>query len=134
MLEDSKQKAYNARELSEANENLYRELKLEYQRLLRKSKKKAKRKFMLEDMNIIYVQKYPYKCLKKLAADQNNSHPRWAWIYNNSRITNKLEIMKKLSKSFFPDPKPIKKKTRIHRYIEYLTYLSNDKDLNQHRQ
>ena len=49
MLKDSKQKAYNAREMSEANESLYREFKSQYQRLLRKSKEKARRKFMSED-------------------------------------------------------------------------------------
>ena len=51
MLKNSEQKAYNARDVSEGNENLYGELNSQYQRLLRKSKEKAKREFMSEDMN-----------------------------------------------------------------------------------
>jgi hypothetical protein len=114
MLKDSKQKAYNARDVSEANGNLYRGLKSQYQ-------EKTKRKYMTEDMN-----KNPYKCLKNLAADQNNNQFPDELESNNSRITNKLDLMKEPSKSFFPDPKPINKKQQ--EYIdEYLTYLSNDK-------
>ena len=73
---------------------------------------------MTEDMN-----KDPYKSLKKLASDQSSNQFPDELIINNYSITNKLDVMKELSKSFFPDPKPINKKQQV--YIdEYQTYLS----------
>ena len=97
---------------------MYRDLKSKYQYLLRKNKEKAKIKYTTEDMN-----KDPYKSLKKLASDQSSNQFPDELIINNYSITNKLDVMKELSKSFFPDPKPINKKQQV--YIdEYQTYLS----------
>ena len=66
---------------------------------------------MTEDMN-----KDPYNCLKKLAADQNRDQFPDELVVNNSSVTNKLYIMEELSKSCFPDPKRNYK--RQQEYIE----------------
>lgn len=107
------------RNASEENMRRYQALKSKYQNLLRKSKYTAQKRFVSIDMNVD-----PFKNLKKLASEQSSNQFPDELIVNGNKVTDKMEIMSELSKSFFVAPKPIEEKQQG--YIDaYQNYLSN---------
>jgi hypothetical protein len=97
-LRNTKGEAFKTKNTSDVN--IHKQLKAEYQRLLRRSKKEAFEKHCAVDMN-----ENPYKGLKKLAASQCSNYLPGELIINGQSITEREVIVEKLCKSFFPKAK-----------------------------
>lgn len=97
-LRNAKEEAFKTKNKSEKNN--HKQLKAEYQRLLRRSKKGAFEKQCTVDMNL-----NPYKGLKKLAASQCRNYLPGELIINGQSVTEKEVIVEELCKSFFPRAK-----------------------------
>lgn len=72
-----------------------------YKKTLRKSKEMAFEKFCTTNMN-----KNLFKSMKTLSASQNKCQMPSELIINGKLITDEEDIVKELSISFFPRPKP----------------------------